>query len=42
MNDISFWVPDDFCSNDLYDVIRSLNTDLVENVTLIDEFTNSK
>lgn len=44
INDISFWLPTDgqFCSNDFYDLVRSVAGDLVERVDLIDEFTNKK
>jgi len=42
VNDISFWISDGFTSNDFYDVIRGVDNELVETVTLVDEFTNSK
>lgn len=44
INDISFWLPSqrDFCSNDFYDLVRSVAGDLVEQVDLVDEFTNQK
>ncbi|KAK1885455.1 Phenylalanine--tRNA ligase mitochondrial, partial [Dissostichus eleginoides] len=41
-NDISFWLPenDDFTQNDFYEMVRSIGGDLVERVTLLDEFTH--
>ncbi|XP_070575311.1 phenylalanine--tRNA ligase, mitochondrial-like [Ptychodera flava] len=39
-NDISFWCPPGYQSNDFYDVVRSVGGDLVERVTLIDEFVH--
>ncbi|XP_060949533.1 phenylalanine--tRNA ligase, mitochondrial [Limanda limanda] len=50
-NDISFWLPDSrereagresFSENDFYDLVRSIGGDLVERVTLVDEFTHPK
>ncbi|CAL1528053.1 unnamed protein product [Lymnaea stagnalis] len=41
-NDISFWIPDSFTSNDFYDIVRSVGGDLVEQVKLIDEFKHPK
>ncbi|KAI9513932.1 Phenylalanyl-tRNA synthetase [Dissostichus eleginoides] len=43
-NDISFWLPenDDFTQNDFYEMVRSIGGDLVERVTLLDEFTHPK
>ncbi|XP_041824794.1 phenylalanine--tRNA ligase, mitochondrial [Melanotaenia boesemani] len=50
-NDISFWLPDakdggtgleSFTENDLYDLVRSIGGDLVEKVSLVDEFTHPK
>nr|XP_002735163.2 PREDICTED: phenylalanine--tRNA ligase, mitochondrial-like [Saccoglossus kowalevskii] len=41
-NDISFWCPDGYHSNDFYDIVRSIGGDLVEQVTLIDEFVHPK
>ncbi|GFR92851.1 phenylalanine--tRNA ligase, mitochondrial [Elysia marginata] len=41
-NDISFWIPDDYTSNDFYDLVRSVSGDLVEQVDLIDEFRHPK
>lgn len=44
INDISFWLPDrgSFSPNDFYDLVRSIGGDLVEQVSLIDDFTNKK
>ncbi|CAG5129807.1 unnamed protein product [Candidula unifasciata] len=42
VNDISFWIPESFSSNDFYDLVRSVAGDLVEQVTLIDEFVHPK
>ncbi|KAI1301346.1 putative phenylalanine--tRNA ligase, mitochondrial [Halotydeus destructor] len=44
LNDISFWLPENqaFSPNDFYDLVRSVGGDLVEQVTLVDEFTNKK
>lgn len=46
-NDISFWLPHNvgkeaFGSNDFYDLVRDIGGDLIEQVTLIDEFENKK
>ncbi|KAM6900108.1 phenylalanine--tRNA ligase, mitochondrial [Xenentodon cancila] len=47
-NDISFWLPDasggevGFTENDFYELVRSVGGDLVEKVTLEDEFTHPK
>ena len=39
-NDVSFWLPPEgYNSNDLYDLIRDIGGDLVEQVSLVDEFT---
>lgn len=40
--DISFWIRDDFHVNDLNEVVRDVAGDLVEQVELIDHFTNPK
>ena len=40
--DISFWVPGGFHENDFYATVRNIAEDLVENVSLIDEFTHPK
>lgn len=42
INDISFWIPETFVSADFYDVVRSVGGDLVERVTLVDEFFHTK
>uniref|UniRef100_A0A8C2XJH4 Phenylalanine--tRNA ligase, mitochondrial n=1 Tax=Cyclopterus lumpus TaxID=8103 RepID=A0A8C2XJH4_CYCLU len=41
-NHISFWLPedeDDFTENDFYELVRSIGGDLVEKVSLVDQFT---
>jgi phenylalanyl-tRNA synthetase alpha chain len=40
--DIAFWISDDFNHNGFCELIREKAGDLVENVSLVDEFTNSK
>ena len=40
--DVSFWLPEKFEVNDIYEVIRSVGGDLIEKVELFDEFTNKK
>ncbi|KAI0256696.1 phenylalanyl-tRNA synthetase [Lactifluus subvellereus] len=41
--DVSFWKPDsDMHDNDLYDVVRDVAGDLVEDVAIIDRFTHPK
>ena len=40
MNDISFWLPVDYSANDFYDLVRDVGGDQVEQVQLIDQFTN--
>lgn len=40
--DISFWVPDGFHENDLFEEVRSIGGDLIERVHCIDEFTHPK
>lgn len=47
VNDLSFWLPnksesDEMSPNDFYDLVRSVGGDLVETVTLIDEFKDKK
>ncbi|XP_037552812.1 phenylalanine--tRNA ligase, mitochondrial-like, partial [Nematolebias whitei] len=48
-NDIAFWLPDakdseseaeSFTVNDFYELVRTVGGDLVEKVTLVDEFTH--
>ncbi|XP_068593254.1 phenylalanine--tRNA ligase, mitochondrial [Cebidichthys violaceus] len=47
-NDISFWLPetkedeDGFTENDFYELVRSIGGDLVEKVSLVDQFTHPK
>ena len=44
-NDLSFWLPGaeaEFSDNDLYDLVRDVGGDLVEQVTLIDRFQHPK
>ncbi|XP_054621615.1 phenylalanine--tRNA ligase, mitochondrial isoform X2 [Dunckerocampus dactyliophorus] len=44
-NDISFWLPSDerdFDANDFYELVRSVAGDLVEKVSLVDDFTHPK
>ncbi|XP_051971194.1 phenylalanine--tRNA ligase, mitochondrial [Xyrauchen texanus] len=42
-NDISFWLPSEgYTENDFYDLVRSVGGDLVEKVTLLDNFTHPK
>ena len=48
INDMSFWLPSEtgadssFSPNDFYDIVRSVGGDIVEQVELIDDFTNKK
>ncbi|XP_028824523.1 phenylalanine--tRNA ligase, mitochondrial isoform X2 [Denticeps clupeoides] len=43
INDISFWLPeDDYSENDFYDLVRSIGGDMVEKVSLVDQFTHPK
>lgn len=45
LNDISFWLPesrDSFTENDFYELVRSIGGDLVEKVSLVDEFQHPK
>lgn len=42
-NDISFWLPkNNYSSNDFYDLVRSVAGDIIEQVSLIDEFCHPK
>ncbi|KAM7369549.1 hypothetical protein PAMP_010866 [Pampus punctatissimus] len=44
-NDISFWLPqsrESFTQNDFYELVRCVGGDLVERVSLVDEFTHPK
>ncbi|KAL0903141.1 hypothetical protein M5K25_027496 [Dendrobium thyrsiflorum] len=40
--DMSFWISDSFTENNLCEVVRGIAGDLVEEVRLIDNFTNKK
>ncbi|KAH9621018.1 hypothetical protein KSS87_005301 [Heliosperma pusillum] len=40
--DMSFWLNDSFTENNLCEVVRGIGGDLVEEVRLIDNFTNKK
>ncbi|XP_066480478.1 phenylalanine--tRNA ligase, mitochondrial isoform X1 [Tiliqua scincoides] len=43
INDISFWLPSEkYSENDFYDLVRTIGGDMVENVSLIDEYTHPK
>ncbi|XP_055364534.1 phenylalanine--tRNA ligase, mitochondrial [Betta splendens] len=45
VNDISFWLPENresFTENDFYDLVRCVGGDLVEKVSLVDEFMHPK
>lgn len=43
INDISFWLPDDeYASNDFYDLVRSIGGELIEQVSLVDNFKHPK
>ncbi|KAJ9589668.1 hypothetical protein L9F63_017112 [Diploptera punctata] len=44
INDISFWLPEDgsFTSNDFFDLVREVGGDIVEQITLVDNFTHPK
>lgn len=42
LKDVSFWVNDEFTENNLCEQVRNIAGDLVENVVLIDDFTNKK
>ena len=40
--DVSFWLPDGFHENDLFEEVRGVAGDVVEQVALIDDFTHPK
>ncbi|XP_053103725.1 phenylalanine--tRNA ligase, mitochondrial isoform X2 [Hemicordylus capensis] len=41
INNISFWLPSEkYSQNDFYDLVRTIGGDVVENVSLIDEYTH--
>lgn len=42
INDMSFWIPERFVGSDFLDLVRSVGSDVVESVTLIDDFTHPK
>ncbi|XP_069687701.1 phenylalanine--tRNA ligase, mitochondrial isoform X2 [Periplaneta americana] len=44
INDISFWLPKDssYSSNDFYDLVRDIGGDIVEQISLVDNFTHPK
>ncbi|KAI8476832.1 MAG: hypothetical protein J3K34DRAFT_399590 [Monoraphidium minutum] len=42
LKDMAFWVSPEFTENNLCELVRGIGGDLVEEVTLIDEFTNPK
>ncbi|KAJ8375075.1 hypothetical protein SKAU_G00056550 [Synaphobranchus kaupii] len=43
INDISFWLPaEGYMENDFYDLVRTIGGDLVEKVSLVDQFTHPK
>jgi len=44
INDLSFWLEneEDFSANDLYDLVREIGGDTVEQVTLMDRFSHPK
>jgi phenylalanyl-tRNA synthetase alpha chain len=39
--DISFWIPENYSSNDFYEYVREIFGDLTESVKLIDNFTKN-
>jgi len=44
-HDISFWLPDqsdEYSSNDFYDLVRNIGGDVIEQVSLIDNFSHPK
>ena len=42
LKDIAFWLPEGFVENDFFEMARGVAGDIVENMDLIDEFTNPK
>lgn len=44
VNDISFWIPPegDFNPNDFFDIVRSVGGDMIEEVSLVDQFLHPK
>ncbi|XP_015113211.1 probable phenylalanine--tRNA ligase, mitochondrial [Diachasma alloeum] len=43
-NDLSFWLPEnrEFSPNDFYDLARDIGGDVIEQISLVDNFTHSK
>ncbi|XP_012253586.2 probable phenylalanine--tRNA ligase, mitochondrial isoform X2 [Athalia rosae] len=43
-NDLSFWIPkgENFSPNDFFDIAREVGGDVIEQILLVDEFTNPK
>lgn len=42
LQDIAFWVPENYQENDFFELARGIAGDLVEQIECIDEFTNPK
>ena len=42
VNDMAFWIPEDFNANDFYDLVRNIGGDLVEQVKQVDVFMHPK
>ncbi|KAJ1527922.1 hypothetical protein ONE63_007856 [Megalurothrips usitatus] len=44
VNDISFWIPPhgDFSQNDFFDIVRTVGGDMIEEVSLVDQFVHPK
>jgi phenylalanyl-tRNA synthetase alpha chain len=40
--DIAFWIPEGFSQNNFSEIVRETGGDLVENVSMVDEFTHPK
>ena len=40
--DVAFWTSDEFSENNLCELVRGVGGDLIEEVVLVDEFTNPK
>lgn len=40
--DIAFWTPKDFSQNNFSEIVRETGGDLIENVSMVDEFTHPK
>lgn len=40
--DLAFWTDENFVHNDFYETVREIGSNLVENVSLVDEFTHPK